>query len=440
MKSRRKALARRAGQSTLIDAARGVWRFAVERMREMQLQEVASSMTLTTLLSLVPLIAVSVSVFTLFPGFAEQRQQIENMIFQSLLPEQYTETIIGYIKGFSKHASGLGIFGLAGLVVTALMLIDKFVVTVNRIFMVRKLRPWSQRALLYWALITLGPVFIAFSLTVSTKAVTAASEGISPGFSGILMAVLQFLMQIAAYTFLFKFVPNCRVPLRDAAIGGTFVAAAGFIVREGFQYYVSAGTLGTIYGAFVAIPGLMLWFYVTWILIFAGAALTATLPLLTSGRYRDSYKKGNDFLTGVAMLRALWEARAAGEPKLSVDRLCDSVDTYPQAAVRVLDALASKGYCAEVLGRKSSGEQLWTLLCDPEKTDLRAAADALLIDGSNALLTEPKEREADPDAPEGMLKGWHAELLKSDALNRPLSELFARISAEESAPEGRPAA
>jgi membrane protein len=439
MKSRRKALAKKASQSTLIDAARGVWRFAVERMRETQLQEVASSMTLTTLLSLVPLIAVSVSVFALFPGFAEERQEIENMVFQSLLPEQYTETIIGYIKSFSKHASGLGIFGLAGLAVTALMLIDKFVVTLNRIFMVRKLRPWSQRALLYWALITLGPVFIAFSLTVSTKAVAAASEGISPGVTGVLMGVLQFLLQVAAYTFLFKFVPNCRVPLRDAAIGGAFVAVVGFIVREGFQYYVSAGTLGTIYGAFVAIPVLMLWFYVTWILIFAGAALTATLPLLTSGRYRDSYKKGNDFLTGVAMLRALWEAREAGEPKVSLDRLCDAVDTYPQAAMRVLDALALKGYCAEVLGRKSGSDQVWALLCDPAKTDLRGAADALLIDGSNALLTAPKGR-ADPDAPEGMLKGWHDVLLESDALDTPLSELFARIGAEDAAAAKKPAA
>ena len=155
----------------MIDVARALLGFAGMRMKDTQLQEVASSMTLTTLLSLIPLLAVSLAAFAAFPSFAEYRQELEAMVFNSFLPPQESETIVEYIRQFSAHASGLGIFGLAGLALTALLLIDKFFVTVNRIFKVRRMRPWSQRAVLYWAILTLAPTLIALSLTLSTHTI-----------------------------------------------------------------------------------------------------------------------------------------------------------------------------------------------------------------------------------------------------------------------------
>ena len=305
-------LVKRARRQHGIEAVCTIIRFAMDRMRETQLQEVASSMTLTTLLSLVPLIAVAMSAFALFPSFADSRHALEEAIISGVLPQQYTETIVTYLRNFTDHASGLGIFGLAGLAVTALLLIDKFFVTVNRIYQVRRMRPWGQRALLYWALITLGPLVIAFSLTVSTQAIRSASEGVDATSVEWGMAVLQFAIQVASYTFLYKFVPNCHVQLSHAAVGGVSASFAGLAVREAFGHYVSAGTLTSIYGAFVAFPVLLLWFYVSWLIVFGGAAITATIPLLTSGRFADSYKRGNDFLTGVALLKTLWRHRREG--------------------------------------------------------------------------------------------------------------------------------
>ena len=227
-------LVKRARRQHGIEAVRTIIRFAMDRMRETQLQEVASSMTLTTLLSLVPLIAVAMSAFALFPSFADSRHALEEAIISGVLPQQYTETIVTYLRNFTDHASGLGIFGLAGLAVTALLLIDKFFVTVNRIYQVRRMRPWGQRALLYWALITLGPLVIAFSLTVSTQAIRSASEGVDATSVEWGMAVLQFAIQVASYTFLYKFVPNCHVQLSHAAVGGVSASFAGLAVREAF--------------------------------------------------------------------------------------------------------------------------------------------------------------------------------------------------------------
>ena len=105
----------------LFDTLRSLMSFAVARMREAHLQEVASSMTLTTLLSLVPLLAVSLAVFAAFPSFADARKALEDAIFNSFLPIQYSEVIMKYLKLFSDHASGLGAFGLAGLSLTVLI-------------------------------------------------------------------------------------------------------------------------------------------------------------------------------------------------------------------------------------------------------------------------------------------------------------------------------
>ena len=151
------------------DICRTLLRFAVARMKDAQLQEVASSMTLTTLLSLVPLLAVSLAVFAAFPSFESTRQALEDAIFNSFLPPQYSETILEYLRSFTSHASGLRAFGIAGLSLTGLLLIDKFFVTVNRIFKVRELRPWSQRALIYWAMLTLGPVVMALSISIPRR-------------------------------------------------------------------------------------------------------------------------------------------------------------------------------------------------------------------------------------------------------------------------------
>lgn len=404
-----------------INAVRALSSFVIERMKETQLVEVASSMTLTALLSLVPLIAVSLAAFALFPSFENERLALEAWLFESFLPEQYTDVLIGYLRTFSAQASGLGIFGVIGLIVTALLMIDKFFVTVNRIFRVRRMRPWGQRALLYWALITVAPALTAFSLTVGAQAMTSASEGIDPGIVPTVLLMVQLLLQGLAYTFLYKFVPNCHVPASDAAIGGFTVAISGVLVREAFQHYVTLGTLGSIYGAFVALPVLLLWIYISWLLIFAGAAITATIPLLTSGRFADNYKVGNEFLTGVALLKVLYRQKRAGAISVPIDVLSDLTDSDPQTVHRILDKLADKGYCGEINSKTAARDTDWTLLCDPDSKTLRDALETLLIDGSNKLVSPQRFVKS---SEEGMLFDWYRELVAEKTIDSPLSKLF----------------
>ena len=408
----------------LLNTLRNLAGFAVARMREAQLQEVASSMTLTTLLSLVPLLAVSLAAFAAFPSFSETRAALEEAVM-SVLPLSYSEVIMKYLKVFSDHASGLGAFGLAGLALTALLMIDKFFVTVNRIFRVRRMRSWAQRAMIYWALLTLGPIAIALSITLSTQAIRiAAGAAGTGGLPGWLFALIQIILQTIGYAILFKLVPNCRVPFTHALTGGAAVALAGQVFREAFEYYITAGTLSSIYGAFVAFPVFLLWFYIAWMLVFAGAAITATLPQLTSGRFTDSYKLGNDFLTGLALLRKLTSARASGSPCVSELALSRAVDSYPQGIERILVKLSEKGYCAPVVLDEKRRETGWALLCDPEKKTLADAFAVLLIDPCNGLV---QPAQPNVNKPEGPLFAWYREFLRDPMIDRPVAELIERL-------------
>lgn len=403
----------------LFEHGRILMSFVMGRMRETQLPEVASSMTLTTLLSLVPLLAVSLAVFAAFPSFADMRTALENMIFNSLLPPQYSENIVDNLRNFSTHASGLGAFGLIGLAMTALLMIDKFVVTLNRLFKVTRPRPMGQRALIYWAILTLAPMIIAISFTLSGFALRiafGADPGAVPGWA---LELLQILLQLLGYTLLFKVVPNCPVRFVHALVGGTFVALAGSIVREGFSYYVTAGTLSSIYGAFVALPVFLLWIYVVWLLVFAGAAMTASIPLLRSGRFADSYRVGESFVTAVALLRELTRAKLQGRNAIRTHQLVALVDSHPQAVDRILSELAKVGICGEI--RYAGGRtKAWALLVDPYTTNLRKVVDQLLIDPKLTLIS-PKRVSLKRN--EGPLNDWYRTLISSPAFDAPLVSL-----------------
>ena len=227
--------------------------FVFTRIQETQLNQVASSLTLTTVLSLVPLLAVILVSFAVFPAFEASRAEMEQLLFSSLLPEVYSQQIIGYVKSFADHARGLTIFGLAGLTITSLMLINTVDTTLNRIFHVRQMRPAMQRVLIYWALLTLGPIAVGFSL-VLTNVLTQAEIGVEGLLPGWTLVGLQLLVQSLMYAALYVYVPNCKVKWIDAFIGGFLVTIVGVAIKWGFSYYLSTGPLTTIYGSFVLIP------------------------------------------------------------------------------------------------------------------------------------------------------------------------------------------
>ena len=416
----------------LISSFRTLLRFAADRARENDLTEVTSTMALATLTAIVPVLALSLAAFSAFPGFAGARQALEDLIVMSLLPEQYSEQLLGYISQFTSHAAGLTTFGLLGLAVTAFLLIDKLFVTLNRIFKVTAPRPWFQRVLIYWALMTVGPLAVAVSLTMTGHYASMALEGIDPGVSKSLYNVGQVFLQAFGFAVIYKFVPACRVHFSHALVGGSVVSVCGLVVKQLFGMWVTAGTLTNIYGAFVAIPVFVLWVYVAWYLFFAGAAIAATIPKLTAGRFLDYYRPGNEFLTALAMLRELVHLRLRQKrPILDVEELCDAADTYPEAAERILSRLAEAGYVAPVTTEAGGRTQEWVLVADSQKTTLLRAFEFFAVSGGNSLVSSKMQRLAGKDGAVGILADWWKQFSTNEALNRPMAQLFALPGDEE---------
>lgn len=416
----------------LISSFRTLLRFAADRARENDLTEVTSTMALATLTAIVPVLALSLAAFSAFPGFAGARQALEDLIVMSLLPEQYSEQLLGYISQFTSHAAGLTTFGLLGLAVTAFLLIDKLFVTLNRIFKVTAPRPWFQRVLIYWALMTVGPLAVAVSLTMTGHYAAMALEGIDPGVSKTLYNVGQVFLQAFGFAVIYKFVPACRVHFSHALVGGSVVSVCGLVVKQLFGMWVTAGTLTNIYGAFVAIPVFVLWVYVAWYLFFAGAAIAATFPKLTAGRFLDYYRPGNEFLTALAMLRELVHLRLRQKrPILDVEELCDAADTYPEAAERILSRLAEAGYVAPVTTEAGGRTQEWVLVADSQKTTLLRAFEFFAVSGGNSLVSSKMQRLAGKDGAVGILADWWKQFSTNEALNRPMAQLFALPGDEE---------
>ena len=293
-----KKLDKEFGRQGLALTLKRLSKLALNRFSETNIVEISSSMTLATVLSIVPLLAVALAVFSVIPAFAVYRKELE-LILANVIPGQYSIQIFHYLRGFSEHARGLSAFGFAGVALSAWFLIDKIFKTINQIFRVRHQRSIAQKAVLYWALLTLGPVVTVGSITVTTYLARLALSGFSGGIVFWGLNTLTFIIQTLGYSAMFYAIPNCRVKWRDAMAGGLFTSVVGLVVKWGFSAYISHGTLTSLYGAFVALPVFLLWIYATWILIFAGAGVTATLPMIASGRFGDTYKHGNSYL--------LWE-------------------------------------------------------------------------------------------------------------------------------------
>jgi membrane protein len=189
-----------------------------ERFREDRLGLTASSLTFTTMIALVPLVTLILAIFTAFPVFSTMQTTLQTWLVQSLVPDNIARSVLGYLTQFSSKASRLGVVGLVAFVVTALALIFTMDRTLNNIWRVRQLRPFTQRLLIYWAALTLGPVLLAASLTLTSYALSASRGlvGAMPGGVKFLLDVIEFIMLATGMAALYHYVPNTRVRIGNS--------------------------------------------------------------------------------------------------------------------------------------------------------------------------------------------------------------------------------
>ena len=266
------------------DFLQQLWQFAQtvrRRYAEDRCTRVAGALSFTTLLALVPLLAVAVAVLSVFPVFQSWVTSIDEFIYGNFVPAA-GEAVQKYLQQFAANAGKLTVWGLLFVIIAALMLMATIEKTFNDIWHVSQTRKRLHRFVAYWALLTLGPVLIGLSLSLTSYLISLplfAEQSALGGFRVFLLAMLPVLFEIMAFMLLYTVVPSHPVRLRHALIGGVFAATLFEITKRAFGLFVlHFSSYKVIYGAVAALPVFLIWIYLSWMVILLGAVVTATLP------------------------------------------------------------------------------------------------------------------------------------------------------------------
>jgi membrane protein len=400
----------------LINFARMAWRrFAAERCLQ-----IASSLTFTVLLAIVPVFAVTLTLISAFPVFGELMLHIRQFLAQNLLPEA-AEFIAGYAVQFAENAARLTAAGAAVLFVTAMIVLQTIDRALNQIWRAPRARITVQRVFIYWTLLTVGPVLIGAGLSL-TSWLVSQSLGLVKGVplaDEVLLTLVPILLTALAFALLYITIPNRRVLVRDALTGGLLAALAFEGMKNGFAFYIKQfPTYKLVYGAFASVPIFLLWIYLSWLVVLSGAVVAAVMPEWRERAVQVEPVPGTQFLDALQILRVLWEAHHTGKV-VTLLQLHDVVRLPMDHIEATLDAMDA----AHWVGRTGNG---WALL--------RAATEISVADVYHLFVFRPGARLP------ARQSGQELDLLAlelaggiEDSLKLSLDELFRRAAAPEPA-------
>ncbi|WP_221801284.1 YihY family inner membrane protein [Oceanobacter mangrovi] len=265
------------------------------RFESMERRRDAAALTYTTLFALVPVITVTYSILSAIPALQDWGKQANANLLSYVMP-QGSETVSNYLVEFSQQARELTWVGVVFLFFTALMLLQTIEQQFNKIWQVEVSRSTLQRFFRYWAVLSLGPLL--FGLAQAASSVFASLNLLHEHTSWLTNSVpeiarlLPWSMTVAAITFVYMMVPNCKVPPRDAVIAAVVVATAFETGKFLFARLVGMfPSYQLIYGAFAAVPLFLMWIYISWMLLLFGAELSYALSHPESRSSRDPLRQ-----------------------------------------------------------------------------------------------------------------------------------------------------
>lgn len=274
----------------------------------------AAALTYTSLFAVVPMLMVVYSMLAALPIFQGVGDELQTMLFSNLVPAT-GEVIQDYMGGFAKQARQMTLVGAIVLIVTAGMMIVSIEKAFNHIWRVKKPRRGLQALLIYWTVLTLGPMLLGVGIVLSSYLTTMPLLDKLNGFTGggvaSLWQFLPFVFSVLAFTMLYWAVPHCSVRFRDAAVGGLAMAFLFETAKKIFTWFVSSfPSYELIYGAFAAFPLFLMWIYISWMMILLCAQWVAVRGLPKQSSIQDKLEPSLQMLV---VLKELWQAFAKAE-------------------------------------------------------------------------------------------------------------------------------
>lgn len=290
-----------------------------------QCQQNAAALTYMTLFAIVPVLTVLFSVLSIIPSFANLTDQVHDLIFANLLPDSGLE-IKEYIVTFTQQARNLSWFGLLFLFATAYFMLRNIEKAFNNIWGVNRARAGISSFLNYWALLSLGPLFLGVGLALSTYLMSLKLLVDEYDQLGILNYLRFFpvLFSTCALTLIFVAVPNCRVPFKHAAIAALITALSFELLKAGFGLLMGFnGSVPVIYGAFATVPIFLMWIYISWMILLGGAVLVRGM---TASGLAPTGKVYTDLVASVLILWRFYQAHQSGERVRTKDFWAQGID------------------------------------------------------------------------------------------------------------------
>jgi membrane protein len=362
----------------------------------------SGALSYTTLVSLVPLAVIALGSLSSFPIFAPVRDQLLGLVMENFVPSIGSQAA-WWFRAFADSATQTTAIGAAGIAATSILLLVTVEDQLNLIWRVTAPRPWVQRLLAYWTLITLGPLLIGISLSLSTYFEIAARQAgfgqqaldwfASSWLHGLARAV-PALLEFIALTLLYGLIPNCAVRWRDGALGAVIATLAIEILKIGFSIYIGATSFySTVYGALAVIPIFLFWMYISWMAVLLGAVVAAALPNWRIDGWIGKGPAGGVRLgLALALIAALARAQRRGEAR-STPALAEELGVATTVIDEHIKPLAEAGFAAHT----QSGR--WVLAWSPESAtlhDLYGALHLPLADRWTEQVSAPWERQAAP--------------------------------------------
>jgi membrane protein len=264
---------------TALNPLRFVSRVAM-RMRDIGLARTASSLSFTTLLAVVPMATIALAFVARFPMFESWFAALEAFVFKNMLPGSAASVIHEYVLGFAEQAARLTGVSIVLIAATAGLAISTVEREINLIWGIRRRRPLARRVLVYFVGLTAGPVLLGASISLTTWFVgeSLAVVPIRKTQSDLILRMLPFVFGTAGLTLLYKVVPARRVRWGPALVGGVTCGLALEAAKYAFAWYLTrVNNYQLIYGAVAALPVFLLWIHLCWVIVLAGAAISATV-------------------------------------------------------------------------------------------------------------------------------------------------------------------
>lgn len=353
--------------------------YVADRFSRDRCLRMAAGLSYTSLLAIVPLTAIAFSMLAAFPVFEGVRENLQEAMFSNLLP-QTAEATRDYFNQFVRNTTTLSAVGIVALAMTAILLLGTIEADMNTIFRVVRPRAMVPRLLVFWALLTLGPLLLGASFSLSGY-FFAATQWLgldtAGGVGGYFIGLLPILMIIAMFTTFYVIIPNRNINLAAGAIGGITAGILFTILRKVFGWYViTFPTYQNIYGALSVVPIFLIWMYVSWLIVLMGAVLTASINEWQSADGKpmsSSVSAGSKLVAAMQILGVLYKAGKEGTGAVRRNAILRNTGGGGEAIDSILHQLRLARFVEQTSGNR------WILARNPETTTVIEVIDVLRL-------------------------------------------------------------